>query len=121
MTATYMFFARQVSSKDIEECWLADPELHILDEEGVARPARQIAAWRDKLEWAWPVKRVCATEFCLNPDHWEVIEIEETPEAEQLRLIDRDLRLVERHSISLAELYRKGRQAGLLSATTAYK
>jgi len=59
-----------------------------------------------------PVAATCGVIECVRPDHLDHAHIVKEQE---------DLQLVASHAVSLADLYRKGRKAGLLTAqSTGY-
>ena len=116
------------SIENDKQCWVRDPDMHVIDKMGELHPAKQLAGWIEVGDWDAEVVQTCETKYCLNPAHWTAVEDEEDPEPYdpdprifESRKIEEDLRLVQVSTFSLAELYRKGRKAGLLTATTAYK
>jgi hypothetical protein len=73
-------------------------------------PARR-ALWQvDKGEWVHDLEPTCGQQDCILPDHTRPLDKDEA-----------DLVLVQSHNtVTLAELYRKGKSRGLLTARTEY-
>jgi hypothetical protein len=77
--------------------------------EGHHEPVQQASGRLQLGEWE-PVAATCGEPDCCRPDH--LAPAEEAKEQE-------DLQLVASHAVSLADLYRKGRKAGLLTAQSS--
>jgi len=74
-----------------------------------AGPARR-AMWQlAKGEWITDLESGCEEQDCILPDHTRIMNKDES-----------DLALVQSHTQTLAELYRKGKSRGLLTARTDY-
>lgn len=92
--------------------WL-DPLMLVLTEDG-PRSAQQTSWFLETGDWV-PVFSLCSTDDCIRADHLtndkakaEVVKDEEL------------MRLVQRNSVTLASLYRKGKAMGVLSGTSSY-
>jgi len=95
------------------QVWL-DPEVLIITEDGARSPYE--VTWH--LVWdEWrPVYNTCGVPTCIRLDHLT----DSKAQAEAVK--DEELMtLVQRSTVSLADLYRKGKARGLLSARTEYQ
>jgi hypothetical protein len=81
----------------------------IRSEEGL-KSVQQASGRLQLGEWE-PVAATCGLPECCRPDH--LVEA-------HLAKDEEDLQLVAAHAISLADLYRKGRSRGLLTARSEY-
>jgi hypothetical protein len=94
------------------QVWL-DSEMQILTEDG-PRPAQQATWYLHLGDWA-PVWTTCEEPTCLVLAHLTDSQTK-AEEAKEEAL----LALVQRTSVSLADLYRKGKKRGLLTPRTEY-
>ena len=82
---------------------------NLIHSEGHSEPVQQASGRLQMGEWE-PVSPTCGEPECCRPDH--LAPAEEAKEQE-------DLQLVASHAVSLADLYRRGRKAGLLTAQSS--
>lgn len=87
-----------------------DPTMMILTEDG-PRPAQQATWYLGAGQWDDTVTTTCGAPDCVLPAHVTTASLVKDEE---------DLALVERTSVSLATLYRKAKNRGLLAARTEY-
>lgn len=95
------------------QLWL-DSNMLILTEDG-PRPAQQAVRFLTTGQWALAFT-TCRESSCIRLDHLT----DSKAQADQAK--DEELMLlVQRSSVSLASLYKKGKARGLLSARSAYQ
>lgn len=83
--------------------------------EGGPRTPEEVAWFLENDSWELDVVPYCGTEFCCS--HVNLADAE----ASRIEAEDgKDLELVERTAVSLADLYRKGRAKGVIAARSAY-
>lgn len=89
--------------------WL-DPSVLVLTEDG-PRPAQQASGYLALGEWREDLATTCGSGLCVHPGH-----ITTASAAKDAA----DLELVQRTSVTLADLYRKAKNKGLLMAAREY-
>lgn len=97
------------------ECqeWV-DPTMRVLTEDG-PRTAQQTVHYLEFHQWIDNLYVTCDTPGCLRMDHIT----DDKAKADAVK--DEELmHLVQRTSVTLADLYRKGKARGLLTSGTAY-
>lgn len=80
-----------------------------------ARTPEEVAWFLENDQWDWDIVPYCGIQFCcshINLAEAETARIEAKDEG--------DLELVQRTSVTLADLYRKGRAKGVIAARSAY-
>lgn len=96
------------------QTWL-DEAMLVLTEDG-PRPAQQAVWYLDGGEWAPTIHTLCETPGCLVLAH-----LTDDPAKVSAAKDEELLVLVERNSTSLASLYRKAKNRGLLSSRSSYQ
>ena len=81
----------------------------LIHSDGVLRSVQQASGYLQMADWE-PVAATCGVLDCCRPDHLDHLMVVK----EQA-----DLNLVASHAVSLADLYRKGRKTGLLTAQSS--
>lgn len=88
----------------------------IVTDDGVFTP-EQVAWYLENDSWEQDVVSTCGVDFCSTHINLGGAEADtDRMEAKD----DEELELVQRTSVTLADLYRKGRARGVVSARTAY-
>lgn len=97
------------------ECQLwIDPTMRVLTEDG-PRSAQQATWYLHVGEWVPTLHSTCGTPGCLRMDH-----LTDDKAKAQAAADEEILRLVQRNSVTLADLYRKGKKKGLLLSRSPY-
>jgi hypothetical protein len=94
---------------------VSDPSAR-LDTPAGAKSPQQVAWFLEHDRWEDEVVEACAVAGCLTHLKLKGADIEEAEDKD-----DPLLKLVERTSVTLADLYRKGRAKGLLAPRSDYK
>lgn len=81
----------------------------LIRSDGSLVSVQQASGYLQVGDWE-PVSPTCGELECVRPDHLAEAHIVKEQE---------DLQLVASHAVSLADLYRKGRKAGLLTAQSS--
>lgn len=81
----------------------------LIRSDGSLVSAQQASGYLEMGDWE-PVAATCGELECILPEHLDHAHIVKEQE---------DLQLVANHAVSLADLYRKGRKAGLLTAQSS--
>lgn len=95
---------------------VSDPSVRIKTPAG-DKPPQQVAWFLEHDRWEDDVVNSCAVTGCVTHLKLKGADIEEAEGKED----DPLLKLVERTSVTLADLYRKGRAKGLLAPRSDYK
>ena len=101
--------------------WL-DKDNVILTEDG-PRSAAEAQWFLHTGRWPAEIYVMCDEPTCIQADHLTdlVSEIEKYKQEQQSLKDEELMQLVQRNSVSLADLYRKGKARGLLTSTPHYK
>lgn len=85
--------------------------------EGGPRTPEEVAWFLENDRWEHNVLTTCGTKYCSTHVNLTLSD----PAADKLEAEDDvELELVQRTSVTLADLYRKGRAKGVISARSAY-
>lgn len=99
------------TSEDGDHLLVRSDYSDLIHSDGAPRSIQQASGYLQMGDWT-PVLPTCGEAGCCRPDHLAEAHIAKEQE---------DLQLVASHAVSLADLYRKGRKAGLLTAqSTGY-
>lgn len=98
------------TSEDGQHLLVLVPDLQVLTEDG-PRPAQQATWYLSAGQWDDTVTTTCGHTDCALEAHVTTASLAKDEE---------DLELVQRTSVSLATLYRKAKNRGLLVARTEY-
>jgi hypothetical protein len=99
----------------------SDLEVKIITEDG-PRTARQAAWYLHTHHWIDDVFDICGNDQCVDIDHLTVSKTEADQHAAQ-RQADKEeelMQLVQRQSVTLASLYKKGKSRGLIGPSSQY-
>ena len=97
----------------LHQRWLY-PGMQILTEDG-PRPAQHATWYLHTGQWS-PVYPLCGETDCIKVDH-----LTDSRAAASEAKDDELMKLVQRSTISLASLYKKGKARGLISARSEYR
>ena len=112
---------------DSHYVWM-DPSMQVITEDG-PWPAAQTAWFLEHGVWVTDLYALCDEPRCILPSHLTADKDKaeakaKADKADLKRQRDKDeelMRLVERQSVTLATLYKKGKARGLLSSRSAYQ
>lgn len=119
ITVTKVQLRKQVaegsaSSEDAEHLIWVDDGMAVLTEDGPRLPA-QTLWFLDHGTWVDDLYVTCKTPGCIRIEHLT----DSKAQADAVKDAE-DLALVQRHAVTLADLYRKGRAKGLVFRTSHY-
>lgn len=103
---------------DSHYVWV-DPSMQVITEDG-PWPAAQAVWFLEHGVWVTDLYALCDEPRCILPTHLTVSK----DEAEAKAAADKEealMQLVQRQSVTLADLYRKGKMRGLISSRSAYQ
>lgn len=90
------------------------PDVKVQTTQGPRTP-EQVSWFLENDRWEDEVLTYCATPFCSTH-----ITLDKAEAAKMATKDDEELELVQRTSVTLADLYRKGRARGVIAARSAY-
>ena len=90
------------------------PDVRVQTSDGYRTP-EQVAWFLENDKWEHDVVSYCGTDFCTSH-----VNLADAEAARMEAKDDEELELVQRTSVTLADLYRKGRAKGVIAARTSY-